>query len=118
MPLPRGLPRKKALPQSRLVRRPIRPGGAPLIPQGSESILVCDGGLNEERLNALRVRQCETESHWATVVLHEKDIAVEAELLGEMLHDRSDVVERVRKRLRIRRIAMTEPGIVGRHQVI
>jgi hypothetical protein len=59
-----------------------------------------------------------TESHRATIVLHVNDVALDPEFLGEMVDDGGDAVERVGERFRIRRIAMAEAGIIGRHQVI
>ncbi|MNR18055.1 hypothetical protein D3C85_1347560 [compost metagenome] len=74
--------------------------------------------LNDQRLQTFGMGEHHSEPDRAAVVLHIQRVLVQAEGFGEMLHHTGQVIERVGKRLRIRRIAMTKPRIVRRHQMI
>ena len=74
--------------------------------------------LHDESLNPVGMGQGHTETHGAAVILHVKRVAREPQRFGEMIHDLRYVVERVGEFLWVRPVAVSEPWIVGRDQVI
>ena len=67
---------------------------------------------------AFRMGQNHAKTHRAAVILHVKRVAREPERFGEVIHDLSDMVERVRELLRVRPVAVSEAWVIGRDKVI
>ena len=57
-------------------------------------------------------------THGPAIILHVERVAREPQRFGEMIHDVGVVIERVREFLRIRPVAVSEAGVIGRDQVI
>ena len=74
--------------------------------------------LHDESLNPLRMCQGHAESDRPTVVLHVERIARQTERLREAVHQLSDVVEGVIELLWVGPIAVSEPRIVRRNQMV
>ena len=83
-----------------------------------QAFVVRDGILNDQRLDPLRINQRHTETYRPAVILHVKGIARKPERFGEMIHDFSVVIERVREFFGVWPITVSETGIVRRDQVV
>jgi hypothetical protein len=110
--LPRRREGEEVLPQRGLVCLAVSPELSPSLPQQTETVLVGDGVLDDERFEPLGMRDREPESQRAAVVLHDEGVLGQPENLGEMADDRGQVVEGVRELRVTGRIAVPEPGIV------
>src|SRR4051812_35236463 len=64
------------------------------------------------------MRERHTKTDRAAIVLHVWRVAIETERLGEVRDDLRIMVERVRERLGIRPVAMSEPWVIRRYEVI
>jgi hypothetical protein len=83
-----------------------------------DAFLVCVAVLYDERRDALGMCAREPEPDRCAVVLDVERVAREAELLGEPIDRRGEIVERVREQLAGGHRAVPESGIVGRDDVI
>lgn len=63
-----------------------------------------------DHLHQLGQRQAESDR--TAIVLHQQDVTLDLESVGELLNDVSEVIERISKLFRRRSITMTKPGIV------
>ena len=54
----------------------------------------------------------------AAVVLHVRRVAREPERFGEVIHDFSVVIERIREVFRVRPVAVSEARVIGRDEMI
>src|SRR5438552_13944423 len=52
------------------------------------------------------------------VILHVKRVAREPERFGEVIHDLGIVIERIREFFRVRPVAVSKAGVIGRDKVI
>ena len=77
-----------------------------------------DRVLDDERLDALGMREDHAKTDGAAVVLHIQVVAGETEGFGEVIHDFGDVVERVGELFRVGPVAMAEAGVIGRDKAI
>ena len=109
--------REEVLAQRRLMGGAVRPERAAGVPQRSEAVLMGDRVLHDHRPHPGGVRGRQTEADRAAVVLHEKGVAAEAELLGEAPDDLGQVVEGVGEAGRVGGIAVPEARVVRRDQV-
>jgi hypothetical protein len=76
------------------------------------------GVLDDERLDSVRMGQGHAKPHGAAVILHVQRVAREPERFGEVIHDLSVVIERIREGFRVRPVAVSEAWVVGRDEVI
>ena len=76
-----------------------------------------DRGLNDQRFDAVRMRECHTETHGSAIILHVERVSRKAEHFDEVIHDFGVVVERVCEGSWIRPIAMPKSRIVRRDQM-
>jgi hypothetical protein len=83
-----------------------------------QPFVVCDRVLDDQRLDPVRMRQCHPKADGASVVLHVQGVVLKTERLRKVSDDVREVVKRVRKRLRVRPLAVTKPRIIRRDQVI
>lgn len=90
---------------------------APLLPKRTEAVFVGHGTLDDQGLKALWVREHEPKAHRTPIVLQVERTALETERLGEMLHHLGEVIECVGESPGIVRVAVTEAGVVRRHEV-
>ncbi len=90
----------------------VSPELSPGLPQRAEPVLVGDRVLDDERLEPLGMRDHESESHRAAVVLHDKGVPGQLQSLGETADDSGQVVEGVRELRVAGCVAVPEPGIV------
>jgi hypothetical protein len=79
---------------------------------------VGDRVLNDEGLDPVRMREHHAKAHGAAIVLHVKRVAREPERFGEINHDLGAAIERVGEFFRVRPIAVPEPRIIRRDEVI
>ena len=68
--------------------------------------------LDDESLHPLGMCQCHAKANRATVVLHVERVARQTQRLGEIVHDRGDVVKGVGELLRVGPVTVSEAGIV------
>src|SRR5262249_18468660 len=94
--LPLGDLRREKLAQGGAILRSwFSPVSLDRIPSLAEALLISVSVLRNDRGDALRVRQCESQSNWRTVVEDEECIAMETDSVGEVVDDLSKVVKRV-----------------------
>src|ERR1700731_913909 len=62
--------------------------------------------------------KCQSESDRTAVVLHQQDVTLNLESVGELLNDVTEVIEGISKLFRRRSITMTKPGIVRSDHVV
>jgi hypothetical protein len=87
------------------------------IPELQQTLLVGVAILYDQRLNALRMPQREAVAHRRAVVEDIERVAFEPKLFDQLFHNVSQGLESVGEALMIRRAALAEAGIVGRHHV-
>src|SRR5260370_27997889 len=92
--------------------------GLACFPNRSETFIVRDGVLNDERLDSLWMNQDNAKTPGAAVILHVKRVAREPKSFREVIHDFGDVIERVRELFRVWPVAVPEAGIIRRDKVV
>ena len=110
--------RQEIFSQRGFVRGAICPKGAARVPVCAEAGVVRDSVLNDQRLDALGMRQDHAKADRGAIVLHIQVVFREAHRFDEVIHDFGDAIERVGKFLRIGPIAVAEARIVGRNEMI
>ena len=75
---------------------------------------MCDRVLNNESFYALRMCKYHAKTDRATIILHVKRVARESKRFGEVVHDLGQVIASVREFLRVRPVAVSESGVIGR----
>jgi hypothetical protein len=65
----------------------------------------------------LRMARRDPQTDRSTKILHIEGIALETDRLEEMVDHVGDVIERVRERLRARRGAVSEAGVIRCHEM-
>jgi hypothetical protein len=74
--------------------------------------------LDDESLDPIGVGQNHAKADGAAVILHVEVVAGEAEGFGEMIHDLSDVIERISEFFWVGPVAVSEAGVIGRDEVV
>src|SRR6266481_9237547 len=87
-------------------------------PNRSQTFVVRNGVLNNERLYSVRMNQDHAKTHGAAVILHVKRVAREPKSFGEVIHGFGDVIERVRKFFRVWPVTVSEAGVIGRDKMV
>src|SRR5216684_1572499 len=87
--------------------RNVRTGPA-CFPNRSQTFVVRNGVLNNERLDSVRMGQGHAKTHGAAVILHVKRVAREPKSFGEVIHGFGDVIERVREFFRVWPVTVSE----------
>jgi len=80
-------------------------------------LLVGDGVLDDHGAHPLGMGERQTEPDRAAVVLQVETVSRDPLLLQESVDDLGEVIERVVKRARRRRVAPPEPGIIRRDEI-
>src|SRR4051812_13109688 len=118
MALPRRLKRcEVSLEVGELVGRS-RPIFFACLPKRAKTLLVRGCVLDDEGADAFRMGERHAKANGSAVVLHEQNIARDAELRCEFIHHAREIVERVFEGRRGGRAAMAETGVVGRYEMI
>ena len=98
---------------------PKRPSRLPIL---AETFVVCHSILDDERYDPFRVGQGHAKPYRAAVILRYDIITRKPQRFGEIIHSLGEVLERIRKLLRVRPIAVAETrnqvrqGDIGRSE--
>ncbi len=77
-----------------------------------------DRVLNDKRVDPLGMRKRNAEAHRAAVILHIERVMGQTDRLGEVVYNGRNMVEGVGEQFRGGPVAVSEPGVIGRDQVI
>jgi hypothetical protein len=83
-----------------------------------QTFVVRHSVLDDESLDPVRMGQGHAKTHGASVILHVKRVAREAESFGEMIHDLGVVIEGIGEYFWVRPVAVSETRVIGRDKVI
>src|ERR1700722_1390144 len=97
---------------------PVGPELPPLLPKRTESLLVGNRVLNDERPHSLRMRDSHPKSDRPPIILHVQHVVLKTERLGKTLHYLRNVIKGIGKLLAAGRIAVTETRIIGGNEVV
>ena len=118
MARPRRRQRQEIGAQRGFVGSAIGPKGPPRFPIGPQASVVRDSVLDNQSFDPLRVGQNHPKAHRAAVILHVQCVARKPERFGKVIHDLSDMIERVSELFRVRPIAMSKARIIRSDHVI
>ena len=114
----RGGEREQVCSELALVGGAIFPELPPRIPVRTQTFIVSDGILNNERFDAFRMRKRHAKTNRAAIVLHVKRVARKTQCFSEMSDDLSEVIEGVSEVLRIWPVTVSEARIIRRDEMI
>src|SRR5216683_3964147 len=118
MARPRSRERQEVCAKRTLVTGAICPKGPACFPNRSQTFVVRNGVLNNERLDSVRMGQGHAKTHGAAVILQVKRVAREPQSFGEVIHGFADVIERVCEFFRVWPVTVSEAGVIGRDKMI
>ena len=95
--------------------RPILPAR---FPERAQALFMSNRVLDDDGTDALRMGERHAESNGPTIVLHEQNIACDAEPCCEFIHHAREIVERVVEARRGGCAAMAEAGVIGGDEMI
>ena len=114
----RGRERQQICTKRAFVGNAIGPIGSPRLPICPQAFVVRHSVLDDERLDSVRVGQGHAKTYGTTVILHVKRVARNPERFGKTIHDLGVVIKRIRELFRVRPVAVSEAGVIGRDKVI
>ncbi len=74
--------------------------------------------LDDESFDAVRMSQGYAKTHGASIILHVKGVTRKPERFTKVIHDLRIVTKRIRELFRVRPVAVSEAGVIGRDKVI
>jgi hypothetical protein len=118
VPPSRDVRRKERLPQLLLVSGAILPERLSDLPLVGKTLQVRDGILDDESLDAFRLREGDPEADGPAVIVEVQAVTVEAHLVEEPGHPVGEPIESVGKLVGRGRVAATEAEVVRSDDVI
>src|SRR4051812_43677258 len=97
--------------------RAILPKVPARLPIRAQAFVMPSRVLNNDRVEAFRVREDHPETNGAAIIVQVKRVTRQPERFREMIHGLGDVIERIGIVFWIGPVALSEAGIVGGHEM-